>query len=382
MSHVDEGRLHAYLDAIERPAGGQSDDREDRGVIESHLAQCAECRALLAEVRQVRERSASLLAVAAPTPAPQPSFADVLARAGRTQQRRRLTRINRLAALGWAATVVLAVGLGWIARGAIGIGPQSERPPLELTPPTSRSAADVGGVTEAQSDEARRGAPVAAELARTADLVQQAEGQENLEEAASRPPSPAAEPGEEEAAARLEAAGRRQGPVPAAPAEMAGRIAAPDSGPDARLERKAPPAGMVTVSAVTTPGAAVPVETEQILLPAIEWTPADLETAAVHLNGPIQRIPDLPIRSVETGALYGEPSVRLVQWSGSVPVELIQSAEVVLARLQADSLGAVRGREAATQRGSTAAVVRDGRVVLLRAALPLDSLRLLARRLP
>jgi hypothetical protein len=139
---------------------------------------------------------------------------------------------------------------------------------------------------------------------------------------------------------------------------------------------------MVTVSAVTVPGAAVLVETDAIVLPATEWTPADLETAAVHLDGPIQRIPDLPIRSVEMGALYGEPSVRLVQWSGSVPVELIQSAEVVLARLQVDSQGAGRGREAETQRGSTAALVQDGRMVLLRATLPRDSLRLLARRIP
>jgi hypothetical protein len=227
---------------------------------------------------------------------------------------------------------------------------------------------------------------VAAELARTADVVQQAdlrnEEQENVEQTASRPPTPAAEPGDEGAASRLEAAVRRQRAVPAAPAEMAGRIAGPDSTPDARLESKAHPAGMVTVSAVTIQGAADLVETDQILLPAIEWTPADLETAAAHLDGPIQRIPDLPVRSVETGALYGEPSVRLVQWNGSVPVELIQSAEVVLARLQADSLGAVRGREADTQRGSAAAVVRDGRMVLLRAALPVDSLRLLARRIP
>jgi anti-sigma factor RsiW len=394
MSHVDEGCLHAYLDAIERPAGGQSDDGGDRAAVESHLARCAECRALLADVRQVRERSASLLAVAAPTPAPQPSFADVLARAGRTEQRRRLTRINRLAALGWAATVVLAVGIGWIARGAIGIGPQRDRPSLEMTPPTSPSAADLGGVTEAQSDEARRGAPVAAELARAADVVQRAdvrnEEQGGVEETASRPrqdvqtaqPSPAAEPADVEAAVRHETTVRRQRPAPAAPAEMAGRIAGPDSAPDARVENKALPAGMVTVSAVTVPGTAVLVETDAIVLPATEWTPADLETAAVHLDGPIQRIPDLPIRSVEMGALYGEPSVRLVQWSGSVPVELIQSAEVVLARLQVDSQGAGRGREAETQRGSTAALVQDGRMVLLRATLPRDSLRLLARRIP
>jgi hypothetical protein len=394
MSHVDEGRLHAYLDAIERPADGQSDDGGDRAVIESHLAQCAECRALLAEARQVRERSASLLAVAAPAPAPQPSFADVLARAGRTEQRRRLTRISRLTALGWAATLVLAVGIGWIARGAIGIGPQGGRPPLEMTPPTSPAAADVGGMTEAQADEAPRGAPVAAELARAADVVQQAdvrnEGQESVEETASRPrrgmqtaePSPAAEAAIEEAAARYEAAVRRQQPVPAAPTETAGRIAGPDSAPDARIESKALPAGVVTVSAVTIPDAAVLVETGEILLPATEWTSADLEAAADHLDGVIRHIPNLPIRSVETGALYGEPSVRLVQWSGSVPVELIQSAEVVLARLQADSHGADRGREAEAQWASTAALVRDGRMVLLRAALSPGSLRLLARQIP
>jgi hypothetical protein len=341
-------------------------------------------------VRQVRERSASLLAVAAPTLASQPSFADVLARAGRTEQRRRLTSINRLTVLGWAATVVLAVGVGWIARGASGIDLPRGRPTGEMTLPSSPPAADVGGVMEAQSDEARQDAAPAAELARAADVTPQAEveneGQDDIERTGFRQrepvptaqPSLAAEPGDEEAAARNEAAVRRQRPVPAEPAEMAGHIAASDSAPGARAERKAPPPDMVTVSAVAIPRAAALVDTDEIVLPATQWEPADLEAAALHLDGPIQRIPDLPIRSVETGALYGEPSVRLVQWSGLVPVEVIQSAEVLLDVLQADSQGADRGREAEGSRGSTAALVRDGRLVLLRAALPRDSLRLLA----
>jgi hypothetical protein len=137
------------------------------------------------------------------------------------------------------------------------------------------------------------------------------------------------------------------------------------------------------LDAITITGVAGIVEAEDIVLPPTAWTAVDLAAAAALLDVPIRRIPGLPIRSVEAGSLLGEPAVRVVQWSGSVSVELIQSKTSVLARLAADSgaAAALPNAEAETARAATA-LIRDGTMVLLRAPLPRDSLELLARRIP
>jgi hypothetical protein len=120
-----------------------------------------------------------------------------------------------------------------------------------------------------------------------------------------------------------------------------------------------------------------------VTVPPIEWVSSDSAAAAVHLARPIHRIPGLPIESVETGSLFGQPAARLVQRSDSVTIELIQVPETVLANLVRD-LGADerrQGRAASTTLSATV-VVRNGTTVILRAALPPDSLRLLASRIP
>src|SRR6266702_7658635 len=56
MSHVDEGTLHAYLDG-ELPT-------VERAAVERHIAECATCRANLAEERALLERATALLGAA------------------------------------------------------------------------------------------------------------------------------------------------------------------------------------------------------------------------------------------------------------------------------------------------------------------------------
>ena len=100
MSHVDEGTLHAYLDGELAPV--------ERERVDTHLKGCPACQARLAEERAIIERASRLLGMAAPPERVMPPL----------DQLRRPPVIWRLRRpLAWAATVVLAVGLGWFARG-------------------------------------------------------------------------------------------------------------------------------------------------------------------------------------------------------------------------------------------------------------------------
>ena len=98
MSHVDEGNLHAYLDGELSPA-------EASGV-DAHVAQCPDCRRRLDEERALIARAAELLSIAAPPDRALPPF-----RAGDVKPPARLWWQVRLS-LAWAATVVLALGIG------------------------------------------------------------------------------------------------------------------------------------------------------------------------------------------------------------------------------------------------------------------------------
>lgn len=105
MSHVDDGTLHAYLDGELTPV--------ERERLDAHLAGCGSCRARLEEERALVERAGRLLGLAAPPPseAAMPPFHALRRRGGRgILGRYRLP-------LAWAATIALALGMGWYARG-------------------------------------------------------------------------------------------------------------------------------------------------------------------------------------------------------------------------------------------------------------------------
>jgi hypothetical protein len=128
MWHVDEGALHAYLDGAldEYPAA------EARRVRE-HLETCAECGDRLTEERRVREEAQEILGLAAPG-VEVPSFEELRAYV-RAQQPARTSASIRLYRLSWAASVVLALGTGWLLRGGV--------------PPTTLSSGGTGFETEA-----------------------------------------------------------------------------------------------------------------------------------------------------------------------------------------------------------------------------------------
>src|SRR5437016_37164 len=100
MSHVDEGMLHAYLDG-ELPA-------PERVAFEIHIAQCATCGARLADERSLIERASAVLGAARPSEHPAPPLSEL------TSPRRRGRRIfGARLPFAWAATVVLALGIGY-----------------------------------------------------------------------------------------------------------------------------------------------------------------------------------------------------------------------------------------------------------------------------
>lgn len=105
MRHVDDGLLHAYLDGeLETVAG-----RGAKAIL-AHLETCARCAALLERARAEREAAHELLRLADPVIAPVP-FRQLL-REVRSRARRRGVDVRVL----WAASVVLALGVGWFAR--------------------------------------------------------------------------------------------------------------------------------------------------------------------------------------------------------------------------------------------------------------------------
>ena len=100
MSHVDEGTLHAYLDGELSPP--------ERAAFEVHLTLCASCGARLAEERSLIERASAVLGAARPSERPAPPLSELA-----SPRRRRRRVLGARLPFAWAATVVLALGIGY-----------------------------------------------------------------------------------------------------------------------------------------------------------------------------------------------------------------------------------------------------------------------------
>ena len=121
MSHVDEGRIHAYLDRQLEFAG--LDARQE---LEAHIAQCTACAALVERARENHATAAALLQQSEPIDVAVPPFDVVTARARRgvVAETRKIVRLRGLA---WAASIVVAVGVGWYAQLSLGSGGAGEQ---------------------------------------------------------------------------------------------------------------------------------------------------------------------------------------------------------------------------------------------------------------
>lgn len=190
MSHVDEGTLHAYLDGELTPV--------EVGRLESHLAGCAACRARLDEERALIERAARLLDAAVP-PGPARA-APPLHQLRRSRSGWRKLQVP----LAWAATIVLALGLGWYG-GSLRMGritPEQPatpvldavRAPVSQAKTPSTPAEAAGGRLSKDGEQAEPPAPTA--IGALADRPAREESDERqAASAAERLPSSRAQPG-------------------------------------------------------------------------------------------------------------------------------------------------------------------------------------------
>src|SRR5437667_4445879 len=150
MSHVDDGTLHAYLDGELSPAEVQG--------VEAHLAQCPACRGRLDEERALITRAGELLALAAPPDRELPPF-----RAGHVKPPARAWWQVRQP-LAWAATVVVALGIGTY----LGRGVEQPRQPDTDAEPARPQALESPLSSERARREARVKLPGAAGTPRAA----------------------------------------------------------------------------------------------------------------------------------------------------------------------------------------------------------------------
>jgi hypothetical protein len=321
MSHVDDGTLHAYLDGELAPAEAQG--------VDAHLAQCPPCRGRLEEERALITRAGELLALAAPPHREAPPF-----RAGDVTPPARLWWRVRLP-LAWAATVVLALGIGtYLGRG---VDRASQAQVAPDTQPTGRRALEP---------------PVSSELA-------QRESRDKARGAARTPPAAQ--------------------PVTPAPAPVAQRIA----------DAVEPRADTATPRAYVETGAeseARVSERRRLEDAGDLWqkgSAISIDSARRVLGADPLAVPGIPIEAIYRGRRIGYSGVVIVEQAldSSTMIEVINArsaplalAEVVVTGAEkptapADSMRAPERAPEAGQRATDSLAALNRR----RAALPLAS---------
>jgi hypothetical protein len=155
MSHPEVGMFHALLDGELTPDEVRS--------IEAHVITCASCATRLSDARAIFDES-NVLVDRLEMPERKPSDATAPAPVPLAPTRRFGPSPQRLRALAWAATVLVAAGLGYAASDWRDRAPGQAQPITlneRLTTPPEASAEDTSRVT--RSSELERAEPVALE---------------------------------------------------------------------------------------------------------------------------------------------------------------------------------------------------------------------------
>lgn len=381
MQHVDDALLIAYADDALAPA--------ERGAVEAHLVSCAECRARVDEERALAQRASAVLGIGAPDAAVVPSFDDVLRRTGRSDATssaaittQRPTR-RSFRPLALAATLIVALGAGWIAR-TLFLSPAFNAPEQR-----TEAAADDAARSAARSEQAEPGEqpPLMPDQAVTPGAADTdaapAERQsfEALEEVGAEadaqqsqvavvPPAPsaAAPPAADTSASTLmrrmadSAAGARADVV----AERVVAVAPappppPPSAPAPAQQKAAVMESATAVRTVTAPG--------EVAAADAEWQ--GTSAAAAAGRGTVVRgVPDAPVEVVWVGRSTAPWRARVVQRIDGAAVEIVEWR----------ALGAgTAGSEGTLPDGRSYVFTTSGSALLrLRADLPLARLRAVA----
>jgi hypothetical protein len=144
MPHVDDGVLHAYLDgALSALAdAGELQDGASVADVEAHLRDCGDCRARLETERSVRAQAGSVLHDARPAIMDIPPFERI---APSTPPRQRSTL-----QYAWAASVLLALGAGWMGGALLRGGSDASQQASRME---SMDAAPMSATTTPRQDE-------------------------------------------------------------------------------------------------------------------------------------------------------------------------------------------------------------------------------------
>lgn len=156
MQHVAEGVLHAYLDG-----GLDAYASSEASQVREHLEGCERCRGRLEAERVLRERANDLLAEAGPDrPLDVPPFEELRRRAlaGGAEAPVPRSGVGRRAGIRVAATVVLAVGLGWLL-GRQGVEPAPEEAARTPAPAEASVQSSAMGAGSRQVEASAEGPP-------------------------------------------------------------------------------------------------------------------------------------------------------------------------------------------------------------------------------
>jgi hypothetical protein len=369
MQHLDDGQIAELIDSASGPPGGAVDE---------HLRACAVCRERVQDARAIAARAKAILGAAVPggsAGSVVPPFEEVLHRAGRARTRR--VRMGATRWLAWAATLVIAGGVGWVARDQLGFPRNTFRPATSSLESAAR-APETPTATGQTSPVALadRAMPVEEQKPHVAN-----EGKVGAP--ATPPPPPAlavggAEARQESTATDRLVAGRREDQAAvAAPPPVAQNMAAPNRERlDAHRALVEPEAPAMAKTAANVADA----------IDAREWVPATRETAERALGGPIVTVEGLRVVSYAL-RLAGGVQVRTVQSLGAgIELELRQSAAPPARGAVTPAPGGAGAAGIAEMHVTAAAPATDtiainGFRIVGRAPISVDSLRALLKRI-
>lgn len=335
MSHVHDGELTAYADGAYAPADA------DAQRIAAHLALCPDCRNRLEQAHALGARAAEILAAATPAVVATPPFDQIRAQA--TARRARSTF-----PLTWAATVILALGIGWFGRGALR-DPMLERA-LTRSEPPAQAQAEVAVVTPppaASQAESRQSAPASAERTRTQRAPQVSASVDLADDASRRLAEVSAQPQDEVPPA---AAGT------SAKADVAG--AAAEGRGEARSEVE-----YLTAAEAERRGI------ELLAVPELEILRVGLRADGVQVE---QKLPDGKLITIATAR---QPEIPLGEAVGN---------RTELARQRETQPAAARAYQKTVGSGEavdSVMLVRGNVLITISGALPADSLRKIGARI-
>ncbi len=151
MSHIDDAHIEAYVDGAYDVLGPELVDE-----IEERLRDDASLAERVREARATRAAATDILALASPDPGDLPSFQELQERAAAVggpsedHTRQRWIGLPPIVGLGWAATVVLALGVGWfVGQGSSGEAPFARADRNEIAAPEPESFRQQSRLREA-----------------------------------------------------------------------------------------------------------------------------------------------------------------------------------------------------------------------------------------